>query len=913
MKKTFKLVALLLVLCMVFTAVLAACKQDCGDGKHTDADHDGVCEVCGKTGLSVTHTGGTADCQHKAVCTVCGKEYGEFGNHQFSSEATCKEIVKCTVCGEEGQFVPHVDRNRDNLCDVCGTVTSTSTYTYNTYASSFPNYWNVLDYQTSDANDMMSFASSGFYEFDFAFDADGNIIDGQFSIKPVMASGLPVDVTDQYVGEEWGIQAGTKERAWKIPLRNDLCWDDGTPITPQSFIYSMQMQLDPQFKNYRADSYYNSTTVIHNAKDYYYQGEVGWYAADTPYTVYDPETLDSLIIFTLGNSTDNSAFGGAQASFRSAFGFPEAYDASLVARYLQAYYIPDLDLTVVAEMQGKTMSEIKANDAYWAEWEKIIGFWQTDPDEELDFFVTEFTWPEVDFSTVGIQVAKGENAIIVILDTSLSWGENGYHFAYDFGLPLVKEDVYEANIHEPAAGSTKWTSTYGTSVETSPSFGPYKLTVFEAGKQYVFERNTNWWGYQMEEFDNQYQTSKIVCDLIENWDTAWMAFQKGELAAVSIDVKIANDYKTSSQAYFTPSDFVQSLQIQSEAEVLTNPNDGNAKELLLNSKFRKAISLGFDRATYAATCTTSSQAGFGLFNSMHYYDVENGLRFRDTDIAKQTICEVYGVDVSEYPSLEDAYEAVTGYNLALAKQLVAEAIAEELAAGTIKNTDKLELTLGSSVDNEAQRRTTTFFENCLKAILAGTQFDTTGFTLNFDGTHGDDFAVDFRAGQYEFLFAGWSGAAWNPFYFLSAYIDPDYRYATGWTPENIELTITVNEFVFNADADDPHTITLGVLDWLSCINGYSDGSFNMGEGVATMEDRLIVAGALEQCVLESYYSIPVAYSFSAALRSYKIKAVTNNYNTFMGWGGIQYYTYNYDDAAWAAFVQAQGGTLDYKG
>lgn len=815
-------------------------------------------------------------------------------------------VAIIAACDKDCGAGNHVDNNHDKICDVCGNEI-TSTYTFNTYAASFPSYWNPLDYQTSDANDIISFGASGFYEFDFAFDSNGNVIDGQFSIKPVMAAGLPVDVTEQFVGEEWGIEEGAKERAWKITLRNDLKWDDGTPITPASFIYSLQEQLNPLFKPYRADSYYNSTTVIHNAKNYFYQGEVGWYPAHTPYTVYSAD-LDSVLIFSLGNPTENKeAFGGAICALRPAFGFPASFTAANVAAYLQRNYIPTLDVAAVAAMEGKTFAEIKANASWKAQWDLLIGFWQSEPNEELDFFVTEYTWPEVDFSKVGLQAVEGENALIVIMDTALSWGENGYHFAYDFGLPLVKEDVYNACKVEPQEGSSLWTSTYGTSVATTPSYGPYKLTVFEPGKQYVFERNTNWWGYNMEQFNGQYQTDKVVCDFIEEWDTAWMEFQKGNLAAVGIDVKIADTYKTSSQAYFTPSDFVGSLQIQSEEDALVSETDGNAKELLLNNKFRKAISLAFDRATFTATCTTSSQPGFGLFNSQHYYDVEHGLRFRDEDIAKRTICEVYGVDVSAYPSLDDAYEAVTGYNLTLAKQLAAEAIAEELEKGTIKSTDKLEVTLGSGADNESQRRVYNFFKNTLAALLADTQFSGDKLVVNFDGTHGDDFAVHFRQGQYEFLIAGWSGAAWNPFYFLLAYLDSNYRYATGWDPDEEELEITVKSFDFG---EGSHTATMTATDWYDCING-NDGYFNMDEGVATMEDRLIVAAALEKHILESYFAIPIYNSFGASLRSYKIKAVTNSYNTFMGWGGIQYYTYNYDDAAWAEFVASQGGTLDY--
>ena len=39
--------------------------------------------------------------------------------------------------------------------------------------------------------------------------------------------------------------------------------------------------------------------------------------------------------------------------------------------------------------------------------------------------------------------------------------------------------------------------------------------------------------------------------------------------------------------------------------------------------------------------------------------------------------------------------------------------------------------------------------------------------------------------------------------------------------------------------------------------------------------------------------------------------VVEEYNPIMGRGGIQYMKYNYDDAAWAAYVESQGGKLSY--
>ena len=49
-------------------------------------------------------------------------------------------------------------------------------------------------------------------------------------------------------------------------------------------------------------------------------------------------------------------------------------------------------------------------------------------------------------------------------------------------LPLVKKDLYESCKQAPTGGSTLWTSTYNSSVETTASWGPYKLESYQAGK-----------------------------------------------------------------------------------------------------------------------------------------------------------------------------------------------------------------------------------------------------------------------------------------------------------------------------------------------------------------------------------------------------------------------------------------------
>ena len=54
-------------------------------------------------------------------------------------------------------------------------------------------------------------------------------------------------------------------------------------------------------------------------------------------------------------------------------------------------------------MEGKTLAEIKADETLKAAWDALIGWWQTEPNEELDFFLTENSYPEVSWDEVGFQ------------------------------------------------------------------------------------------------------------------------------------------------------------------------------------------------------------------------------------------------------------------------------------------------------------------------------------------------------------------------------------------------------------------------------------------------------------------------------------------------------------------------------
>ena len=665
-------------------------------------------------------------------------------------------------------------------------------YSYNTYTSVSPSNWNALTYQDNNDRQIMDYISGSLFEYDFVYEEDGEVDDDEHLVSFAMATNLE-DVSALYVGDEWGIPAGAAGRAWKITLRDDLKWEDGSPIKASDFVYSMQEQLAPDFKNFRADSFYKGALVIHNAKDYF---------------------------------------------------------------------------------------------------EKKI----------------------TDFAKVGF-FATDENSFVVVLDQPLQLlkadGSLSYKAVYNFtSFPLVKKDLYEACKQKPITGSTLWTSNYNSSLSTTASYGPYKLTYFQSGKLYVLEKNENWYGWGEKRYEGQYQTDRISCETVAEYNTAWMKFQRGEIDGIGIDVSIAGDYKGSDQAYFTPDDYVGSIQLQSSKESLKKRETaGYDKEILAQPEFRKALSLGLDRAAYNVACTTSSRAGFGLFNSMHYYDVENNKAYRETDEAKRVLCETYGINVADYGSLDNAVNAITGYDLAAARELINSAYAKAKEAGEIKDTDKVRLVYGTAVDNEITRR---YYENLnsqWQTAMKGTALENR-FELTFDASYGDEWASAFRSGSYDICQAGWKGAAWDPGYFLLAYLDPAYVYSTAWDTTKHQMTFTMTGV--NADgqatnnAADYYNATMSLVDWYTALNE------KWGTGLLDEEFRLPLIAALEKEVLTQYYTLPVSNNYTASLISYKVDYATYDYNRFMAYGDLRYLTYHYDDLEWSNFVNKQGGTLNYK-
>jgi len=143
-------------------------------------------------------------------------------------------------------------------------------YTFHTY-STVPQTWNPTDYSLGDEGSIITLTNSSLYDFVM------NEAQTGYDIVPEMAESFPEDVTAEYAGKElYGVPSdATSGWAWKVSIIKDAKWDNGTPIDASTYEYSIKQFLNPQMKNYRANTFYQDGLPLANAKAYY-DGSVSW-------------------------------------------------------------------------------------------------------------------------------------------------------------------------------------------------------------------------------------------------------------------------------------------------------------------------------------------------------------------------------------------------------------------------------------------------------------------------------------------------------------------------------------------------------------------------------------------------------------------------------------------------------------
>lgn len=801
---------------------------------------------------------------------------------------------------------------------------------YNTTIATMPSNWNELTYQDNNDTYIMNYISSSFFSYDYKFEDDNKfnedgtvnkdaIVSGAFSVNYDAATKLE-DVTAT-VDEKWGYTEEQKAEggyAWKITLRDDLKWDDGTAITAEDFEYSMQQTLDPDFMNYRANGYYD-TLMIKNAKSYFNQNMEGTY-----------DTLGSK-----GYASVQEAIDAGETLYVNCWNLWGANGYVDASGNECPEYVAINDETVYDNAEGTDAFSGKyLYENYGAYLEPGTGYDAT--------IYSENTERDVAWENVGMYAIPEENAIVVCLDKAYSFlKEDGslsvWSAYYMSSLPLVHKEKYEENKVEPAAGATLWTSTYNSSLESTASWGPYKLEEFEAGSHFRLVKNENWYGWNMETYQNQYNITAINYRKVEEFATKWMGFLNGTYDDASLQTENIADYSDSKYVSYTSSSTgTFGMQLFSDLSVLKESANNNG--ILAIQEFRQAFNLALNRSDVVEKIWPGTTIPcFGLLNVAYYYDIENsaeledGGQYRNNTIAKEGILRAYGYEQDEDGlwatgdlsgmDTDEAYETLTGYNPVVAKEKMKEAIAilnadpEKYGYDSTKN---ITLVYGSSVDNDKQRFRADYVQEVLDGLTEGTELEGK-IDIVFDASAGAKWADAFRSGATQIGFGyGFSGNPFNPYNMVGAFVDPaeELNYHQYWDTTAVDMTLTLPEGDYQGAGE---TITMSVRDWYYCLNGWAEvkgavQNYNWDAGYAPVETRVMILSALEELAIKESRSVMLIAESGGSFLSAKFSNFTEEENYFMGFGGYRYMVVNYTDEEWTAYVAANNNDLtsEYK-
>ncbi|MDO5400604.1 MAG: ABC transporter substrate-binding protein [Eubacteriales bacterium] len=806
--------------------------------------------------------------------------------------------LSLAACGNKPAETPATDASAATEAPAAS-ADPDATYTYNKAVQVFPTNWNPHTNQTNDDSTILDYVVAGLYRFDYNEDRTSYVL------RPHAAAAEPEDVTAEYIGQ-YGLEEGAVNQAWLIKLNENVKWEDGTPITATDYVESYKRLLDPVAMNYRADGTYTGNMVIHNAQNYLYNGKT--------------EYLDNGVnaAYTLADLTKNDDGTYSTPDGEACY---VAVDMALdwtsgdtlknyIENYGEQYFKLDRweELAALADANGVAPL---TDDTYAMLVDIITGnpAWGETEADAFNYLAYEKVFPEMSFDEVGV-IAKSDYELVYVIDKPL----DGFYLKY----ALTDSYVVKTDLYDSLAKVTDgvYSNTYGTSAETTVSFGPYKLTSFQADKQFVFERNENYF-----DLDGKYQATSVVTDYVPEAATRLELFQQGKLDVYSLGADDMETYSLSDYTYYATGDSTFAMAFNPGKagleEAQKNAGDNINKTILTLPTFRQAMSLAMDRKNFCLATSPTNTPAFGLFSTQIISDPDNGVTYRSTDVSKEVLAKFWGVseDYGEgklYADIDEAINSITGYNLAKAQEMFDIAYDEAIAQKLMDEDDVIEIKIGlPSATSKFYTNGYEYIVNNYTEAVKGTKLEGK-LTFSKDDTIGNAFSDALKNNQVDMLFGvGWTGSAMDPFGLMEAYIMPNYQYDGAFDYTKIDLTINIDGVDYTAPVTDWYSVMMGEPTDLTAADGTVLEGYKCGYPEKDPETRLHILGAMEGAVLLNFNFIPLMDNSAAQLKGQQVEYGTEDYIFPIGFGDYEYITFNYTDAEWDEYVASNNNSLDY--
>ena len=808
----------------------------------------------------------------------------------------------------------------------CGGVENPNGYTYHTATTGLATNWNPHTWETNVDSALLDYISSPFVTMSILDSEAGTyqwVYEMATSVEDVTAAHQS-DLTKYGVTLQEGKTAEntTEGYVYEIKLNEDAAWQDGTPITADDYIYSMQQLLDPMMKNYRANLYVAGESALAGAYDYYYSQTPifnpvvpAYGQGETPDYSYDIEANKTYINLGAENMTI-AAY--SFATIKNDYGFirNETDEEGNVTVPGENYYndlAEEADaygyIEVTAENREKVLTIM---NQYLSAFSLSIynedGSVNNGLYMEFLFYDTGEVSEEVSYDTVGCYKVD-DYTIRYVNQTYIN---RDYFMTSLTSTWLVYEDLYEAG--KDTTGELT-TTNYNTTLDTTMSYGPYKFDSIDEGSQMKFSQNENWYGWERDEngelvtdeYGNlvsytdflvdgeerrQYMTTNIIIDVMDV-SAQEQAFLSGDLSDWSPASDQVSQYAMSDYLYQVEETYTMSFFFNTDTEVLQELGQSDANRnciVVSNKNFRKAMSLAINRSEYV-TATPGYSPAYSLMNDLYFYNVyeDPESRYRDTDEAMQAIVNLYGVEYgagTAYATLEEAYNSINGYNLTEAQALMKQACEELVAAGLYTAGQPINIAIAwkfgaQNSDDQAQLA---LLNKYINAAAEGSGFGTITFSQTCNMQDPDPYAA-VPQGLYAIGQGAWGGAAFYPFRNFQVYMDPaqyEINEAGCWDPITEDLTLTV----------EGEEVTMTWQEWSNSMTGAGRYS------ASSNELKLNITAQLEEAYLNLYYRIPISSTTQCFLLSQQLSYYTKTYNIMYDFGGFRLLSYNCTNGEW---------------
>ena len=258
---------------------------------------------------------------------------------------------------------------------------------------------------------------------------------------------------------------------------------------------------------------------------------------------------------------------------------------------------------------------------------------------------------ECEWEDVGIKMLDGNMIEITCVGTP---DVNTFcsHFL-NRAIFVVYEPFYEAGMN-----ADRTATTYGDTIDTFMSAGPYYLDTWEQGNRHIYKKNADHWLSDWFNYDT------VDMYIIEEKQAQLQMFESGKIASVTPDADSIEDYIEDVRLVQYSSNLIYHLDVNDGSTPTKNENNPIADTLA----WRKAMYHAIDRELIASRFFGYKEPAGWYVSGQAGLASESGITFRESE---------WGQKIEALVASWSAEGHTTGYNPELARQYLQEALAEK--------------------------------------------------------------------------------------------------------------------------------------------------------------------------------------------------------------------------------------------